>query len=236
MFDAKQLLSQYLGVQDASSGENPVNAGNLKGLAGGALAGGLTGLLAGTKTGRKIGKHALVYGGTAVVGGLAYKAWRDWQEGKAATGSSATAAAAAGEAQTVLPPPDSNFLPATGQQQDELGRSLVRAMIGAAKADGRIDPDEQQRIEEQIAALGLDNSMRSFVHEELTGPLDIDAIVAPAVCEETAAEIYAASLMAIDRTGTAEQAYLTLLAARLNLAPGLVNHLHANVEAAIPRP
>ncbi len=148
MFDAKQLLSQYLGAQDASSGENPVNAGNLKGLAGGALAGGLTGLLAGTKTGRKIGKHALVYGGTAVVGGLAYKAWRDWHDGKAATGSSATAAAAAGEAQPVLPPSDSNFLPATGQQQDELGRSLVRAMIGAAKADGRIDPDEQQRIED----------------------------------------------------------------------------------------
>ena len=87
----------------------------------------------------------------------------------------------------------------------------------------------------QIAALGLDNSMRSFVHEELSGPLDIDAIVAPAVSEETAAEIYAASLMAIDRTGTAEQAYLTLLAARLNLASRFVNHLHANVEAAMPR-
>ena len=233
MFDAKQLLSQYLGVQDASSGENPVNAGNLKGLAGGALAGGLTGLLAGTKTGRKIGKHALVYGGTAVVGGLAYKAWRDWQDAKDPTGSSAPAPAA-GEAQPVMPPADSNYLPSNEQRQDELGRSLVRAMIGAAKADGQIDHDERQRIEEQIAALDLDNNIRSFVHRELTSPLDIDAIVAPAVCEETAAEIYAASLMAIDRKGTAEQAYLTLLAARLNLAPGLVSHLHANIEAAMP--
>jgi uncharacterized membrane protein YebE (DUF533 family) len=55
------------------------------------------------------------------------------------------------------------------------------------------------------------------------------------VCEETAAEIYAASLMAIDRTRSAEQAYLTLLAARLELAPGLVDHLNASVDAAMPR-
>jgi uncharacterized membrane protein YebE (DUF533 family) len=55
------------------------------------------------------------------------------------------------------------------------------------------------------------------------------------VCEETAAEIYAASLMAIDRTGAAEQAYLTLLASRLNLAPGLVEQLNANIGAAMTR-
>jgi uncharacterized membrane protein YebE (DUF533 family) len=55
------------------------------------------------------------------------------------------------------------------------------------------------------------------------------------VCEDTAAEIYAASLMAIDRERTSEQAYLSMLAARLNLAPGLVYHINANVEAAMPR-
>ena len=204
MFDAKQLLSQYLGGQASASGENPVNAGNLKGLAGGALAGGLTGLLAGTKTGRKLGKNALIYGGTALVGGLAYKAWRDYKDGKPASDSAASAATVGGETKPLVPPSDSAFLPSTEQQEDELGRALVRAMIGAAKADGQIDPDERQRIEDQVTALGLDNSIRSFVHEELAGPLDIDAIVAPAVCEEPAAEIYAASLMAIDRTRAAE--------------------------------
>ena len=111
----------------------------------------------------------------------------------------------------------------------------MRALIGTAKADGQIDPDERQFIEEQIAALVLDRDIRSFVHDELAAPVDLDAIVAPAVCEETAAEIYAASLMAIDRTRAAEQAYLALLAARLKLAPGLVDHLNGNVEAAMPR-
>lgn len=234
MFDAKQLLSQYLGDQQASSGEKTFNAGNLGGLAGGALAGGLTGLLAGTKTGRKLGKNALIYGGTALVGGLAYKAWRDWKDGKPASVSATPAAAVVGETLPAVPPSDSTFLPSTDQQEKDIGRALVRAMIGAAKADGQIDPDERQRIEEQIAALGLDRDIRSFVHNELAGPLDIDAIVAPAECEETAAEIYAASLMAIDRRGAAEQAYLTLLASRLNLAPGLVDHLNTNIEAAMP--
>lgn len=235
MFDAKQFLSQYLGGQQASPGENTLNARNLGGLAGGALAGGLAGLLAGTKTGRKLGKNALIYGGTALVGGLAYKAWRDWRDGKPAGDMATPAAALAGEAQPPMPPADSAFLPSSDRQEEDLGRALLRAMIGAAKADGQIDPDERQRIEEQIAALGLDRNIRSFVHDELAAPLDLDAIVAPAVREETAAEIYAASLMAIDRTRATEQAYLALLAARLNLAPGLVDHLNANVEAAMPR-
>lgn len=134
-----------------------------------------------------------------------------------------------------MPPSDSAFLPSSDQQEEELGRALVRAMIGAVKADGEIAPDERQRIEAQIEVLGLNWEIRSFVRDELAGPLDIDAIVAPAVCEETAAEIYAASLMAIDRTGAGEQAYLTLLASRLNLSPGLVDHLNANIEAAMPR-
>lgn len=47
MLDEKDLLSQYLGGQQAPSGENTFYAGNLGGLAGGAL----TGMLAGTKTG-----------------------------------------------------------------------------------------------------------------------------------------------------------------------------------------
>ena len=81
----------------------------------------------------------------------------------------------------------------------------------------------------------MDRDIRSFVRDELTAPLNLDAIVEPAVCEETAAEIYAASLMAIDRERASEQAYLSMLVARLNLAPGLVNHLNANVEAAMPR-
>ena len=49
---------------------------------------------------------------------------------------------------------------------------------------------------------------------------------------EEAAEIYAASLLAIDVDNPAERGYLGMLAARLNLDEKLVEHLHATVEGA----
>jgi uncharacterized membrane protein YebE (DUF533 family) len=231
MFDAKQLFSQYFGSHGAASGNDSGTTSNLGSLAGGALAGGLAGLLAGTKTGRRLGKNALVYGGTALVGGLAYKAWRNWQDGKPVNN---TVSENDNELQPGIPTSDYGFLPSRGRE-DDLERALLRAMIGATKADGRIDPDEKQRIFKQVEALGLDEDTRAFVHDELSSPLDIDAIAAAAVGEETAAEIYAASLMAIDRSRPAEQGYLALLAARLNLDTGLVQHLNATVEAAMTR-
>ncbi len=69
-----------------------------------------------------------------------------------------------------------------------------------------------------------------MITAELDTPLDIAAIAALAQCEEQATEIYAASLLAIDPDGAAEQGYLALLAARLQLDPGLVDHLHARAR------
>ncbi len=66
--------------------------------------------------------------------------------------------------------------------------------------------------------------------DELARPLDIDVIAAGATCPETAAEIYAASSIAIEPTGTAEKEYLSNLAPRW---PALVDHLYANVRQAM---
>jgi uncharacterized membrane protein YebE (DUF533 family) len=230
MFKLNELLEWYFEGENKAVGESSDKAGNFGGLAGGALAGGLAGLLAGTRTGRKIGINALAYGGTAVLGGLAYKAWRDWHSGKPAISPQTTIAA--DQSVLPLPPPDSPFLPQPGQEAD-FSRALVRAMIGAAKADVEIDARERQRILERAEELRLDAEMRVFVLDELAGPLDFDEITAPAVSPETAAEIYAASLLAVDLSGAAEQGYLSMLAARLKLEPGLVEHLHANVEQAL---
>ncbi len=69
--------------------------------------------------------------------------------------------------------------------------------------------------------------------DELARPLDVDAIAAGATCPETAAEIYAASLIAIDPDRPSEKGYLANLAARLKLEPALVDHLHATVRTAM---
>jgi uncharacterized membrane protein YebE (DUF533 family) len=232
MFDANRLLDQFMGSQrNAAPRDAPGTAhgaGN-GGLLGGALAGGLVGLLAGTKRGRKIGKAALGYGGSAVLGGLAYKAWSDWRDGKAAApgGAVPTDPMAAVQA----PPAGSPFLPAP-DRRDDLNRSLMRAMIAAAKADGHIDADEQQRIFRAVNEMQLSADEKAFVMDELAGPADIDAVAAGASCPETAAELYLASLFAIDASRDAERAYLGRLAARLALDPGLVKHLHARVPQA----
>lgn len=221
MLDAKQLIGQIMGTgSEGSTGKGSGTAG----IAGGALAGGLVGLMAGTKSGRKIGKKALTYGGTALLGGLAYKAWRDWQSGKKPD-------VAPTDRELPEPPMDSAFVPDAGDEAN-FNRTLLAAMIGAAKADGRIDDLERRRILQHLDRQGVADSDRTFVEAQLNLPLDLEPIVAGASCPERAAEIYAASLIAIDPNRPAEKGYLAMLSARLGLDPALVSHLHAGVEAA----
>lgn len=238
MFDAKSLLDQFIGGQ-AQGQHNRQDIGNqrsgdflqqttqaLSGFGGGALAGGLAGLLLGSKGGRKLAGSALTYGGMAVAGALAYRAYQNWQAGKAAT--------PAQSAQTpLLPPPaDTPFNPTGEAAQQSLGRNLLRAMISAAKADGHIDATEQSNIFAQMDKLNVSAEDKAFVMDELRRPLDVDAVARAARTPEEAAELYTVSLLAIDVDNPSERAYLSLLAARLKLDEKLVAHLHATVEGA----
>lgn len=243
MLDAKRLLDQFLGSgqpgsgtvtgQGLGGGQGGVDQAlgglsrHLGGFGGGAMVGGLAGLLLGGKGGRKLAGTALQLGGVAVLGGLAYKAYRDWQAGKA------PAAGTAQPSTPMLPPPaDTPFNPTAEAEQQALSRHLLRAMISAAKADGHIDATEQASIFARMDALPLNADDKAFVVDELRKPLDVDAVAKAARTPEEAAEIYTASLLAIDVDNPAERGYLAMLAARLNLDEGLVKHLHATVEAA----
>jgi uncharacterized membrane protein YebE (DUF533 family) len=227
MQDAKRLFEQFLGGGQSSGGSG---AGDfLRGAGGGALAGGLAAILLGTKTGRRLGGDVLKLGGMAAVGALAYKAWRDWQAGKAP----AQAAESVRESTPLLPAPAGTpFNPANETGQQQLARHLLRAMIAAAKSDGHVDSQEQARIFGEMDKLSLSSEDKAFVMDELRAKLDIDAVAGAASSPEEAAEIYAASLLAIDVDNAAERGYLAMLAARLKLDDGLVAHLQENVAAA----
>ncbi len=184
-----------------------------------------TGAAAGLATGLLMGKggHGALggiakYGALAALGGIAYKAWQHSQ--------SATPAPAAAS-QPAAPPPTA-FTPAPDDHdaQHALGQSLLRAMIAAAKADGRIDADENRRIFARMETMNLDADCKAFVFDELSAPLNLDAVLAGADTPEHAAEIYAASLVAIEADTPAEKGYLAMLAGRLGLEPGLVAELH----------
>jgi uncharacterized membrane protein YebE (DUF533 family) len=257
MLDAKRLFDQFLGGQQGSQGGQqfpqgqsqfgdiargignalPGGLGNtlsgsLGGIGGGALAGGLAGILLGTKQGRKIAGTAATVGGMALVGALAYGAYKNWQSGRAPVQADAGRPSV-----PLLPPPrDTPFNPASESEQQSLGLSLMRAMIAAAKSDGHVDATEQANIFAQLDKLNLSAEEKAFVLDELRKPLDVDAVASGARTPEQAAEIYVASLLAIDVDNPAERGYLAMLAARLNLDPKLVDHLHATVEGAAQQP
>lgn len=217
MANFNKLLGQLMG------------SGAAGGFAGG-LAGGLASNMLTSKSGRKMGKKALKMGGIAAVGALAYAAYKNYSEGQTSV-SSQTAAASPPELEP--PPPDSGFLPPANDMegQETLGLTLVRAMIAAARSDGRLDAKESQAIFQRIESLGLDAADQTLLIQEMGHPVDMDAIVNSAKSPELAAEIYIASLLAIDIDTAEEQSYLTMLAARLNIAPDLAAELRRQVEA-----
>ena len=167
MLDAKRLLDQFVGGQGDGQGKG---GDFLRGAGGGVLAGGLAALLLGSKTGRKIGGEALKLGGMAAVGALAYKAYRDWQGGKAAA---PTGAPVSTPSVPMLPPPSGTpFNPAGETDQQNLARALLRAMIAAAKADGHVDAQEQARVFAEMDKLNLSADDKAFVMDELRAKLD----------------------------------------------------------------
>ena len=204
-----------------------IGSGAAGGFAGG-MAGGLAGNLLSSKSGRKMGKSALKMGGIAAVGALAYAAYQRYSSGK---GTAVDAAPQSVDAELVPAPEGSAFMPAEDDSvgQDALGLTLVRAMIAAARSDGRLDAQESQAIFQRIESLGLDYESQSLLVAEMGQPVDMDALVASATSPEVAAEIYIASLLAIDVDTAAEKSYLAMLAARLNIPPELATELRHQV-------
>lgn len=245
---AKSLIDSLLaGVQDMTKGTSSAGgtggglsrglSGGLGGIASqakgawdsqstltkGAIAGGLLGVLLSGNARKLVGTGVQV-GGAALVGALAFRAYSDWKAGKSAT-------AEAPAQQAALAPPSPNFLPASAEAQEDLALRLVQAMVAATKADGRVTTAERNRIMSQLPNLGLGDEAQALIAAEIDAPFDVNRIAALAHTEEEAAEIYAASLLVVDPEAPAEKGYLAMLAARLNLDAGLVDHLHAKAGA-----
>jgi uncharacterized membrane protein YebE (DUF533 family) len=84
--------------------------------------------------------------------------------------------------------------------------------------------------------MSLSAEEKAWVFDELSSPLDINAVAARADTPEHATEIYAASLIAITADTAAERAYLDALASKLKLAPALVAEIHKAAGEKDPEP
>lgn len=171
----------------------------------------------------KLAGSAVQLGAVAAVGGLAYSAWQNYQKGQQGNGTPARQDA-------FVPSPSDTHA------HEELGKSLVRAMIAAAKADGKIDAEEKEAIFGRLETMSLSSEEKAWVFDELSSALDINAVVARADTPEHAVEIYAASLVAITADTAAERAYLDALASKLRLEPDLVAEIHKAAGEQAPEP
>jgi uncharacterized membrane protein YebE (DUF533 family) len=238
MFDPKTLLDQVLGSQAGGGLRNAGQSakGHLDqysgsgGFARGAAAGGLLGLLLGGKGVGKMASGALGYGGAAVLGALALKAYQDYQskdgQNRGATPPTLTPEQFAALSPEALP----HARPAADGGPFQL--VLIRAMVAAAKADGHVDAAEQQRLFAEVERFGLDAEAKAFVFDLLTQPVDLGAITNAVATPEQGAEVYLASRLAIDPDVPAERAYLDALATRLRLPSGLREQLDAQTAPA----
>jgi uncharacterized membrane protein YebE (DUF533 family) len=227
------LVGQVLGGGAGSRS----GGGGLAGKAiGGALAGGLASQLLKGKATKGLGGSALKLGGLALVAGLGYKAWTNYQAQQDASRAGQGAAPLPRPVgPTSIPSAAATPFQPRAEEAEERARLLLSAMIAAAKADGYIDRDEEAAIFGRIDDLDLEPDEKGALMDELRRPLSIDELVRRTPSHEVAVEVYTASVIAIDPDHPAERAYLDMLAARLDLDPALVAEIRRTTDEARER-
>ncbi len=238
MLDAKNLL-------------NSVNADGLigkmlggmatKNFAAGLLSGGLaTSLLGG---GKNTVETAAQVGGLALLGTLAYKAYGNYKQQQQTGGSGSVVSAVSQSAQSMVSQgqsllsgllgsdtqPDQATTP---QASPEFGLAVLRAMIGAAKADGHMDAQEMEKVMGQMQAAQITEAEKMLVMQEMANTPNVNAIASAAQTPEAGAQIYLAALLVCDSQCAQEVAYLESLAGALKLDSAFTQSLQRELVAA----
>jgi len=130
-----------------------------------------------------------------------------------------------GEQEAAAPAPQQAEL----QQANDQAVLMIRAMVNAAKSDGRVDETEQQSI---ISKLGDDVSQDeiNFLKQEFAAPLDVAGFAA-SVPNGLEQQIYALSLTSIELDTQTEAQYLGQLAQGLKIDGNTCNQIHDQLGA-----
>jgi uncharacterized membrane protein YebE (DUF533 family) len=231
------LLNQFLGTQNSSSNTTAqtrqTGVGDMlnqfsnrlpDGFAGGAATGGIIALLIGSKTGRKIASKVVTYGGAALLGGMAYKAIKNWHQNDSASQDVDFSGSNRNTSRQDLVEP-------VEAQQPAFELVLIKAMIAAAKADGHIDAEEQRRIFDAISKMDLSVEMKGLVFDLLQQDISVLDIASGINDITQKSEVYLASYLVIDPDQMSERIHLVNLAEALDLPIGLTKQLEAEAKA-----
>ncbi|UVL97608.1 tellurite resistance TerB family protein [Pseudomonas atacamensis] len=239
--NTSDLLEQLLRGQASAGQQRGASAGDgLGGLLGGLLGGGsqsgtggaaasgglgglgglLGGLLGGGGLGSALGSRSRSggtnYAALASLGMIAYQAYQAWQRSQAS------------KAPQELPQ-TADLL--AGPQIETHSHAVLRALIAAAKADGRIDDAEKHLISSEIGKHTADPQLQQWLDAEVAKPLDPREVAQSADGDPAvAAEMYLASVMLVDDQQDAERSYLDELAAALLIDPDLQVHLEQQAK------
>ncbi|HEF4762676.1 TPA: tellurite resistance TerB family protein [Pseudomonas putida] len=207
--DLGGLLGGLLGGGAGGASAGGGGMGGLGGLLGGLLGGGSP--MGGSPQSRSGG--GANYAALASLGMMAFQAYQSWQRSQASQQQQAPQQAM----RTV------DML--EGPEVEEHSHAILRALIAAAKADGRFDDAEKQMINAEIARHTDDPQLQQWLDEEVAKPLDPADVAQSATEPGMAAEMYLASVMLVGDQQGAERSYLDELAAALQIEPDLQVHL-----------
>lgn len=114
------------------------------------------------------------------------------------------------------------------QNQEAVAGLMLRAMIQAAKSDGKFDAAEQQKLMERLGDVSAEE--RDFVNRELQSPVDIHGL-AHQTPQGLERQVYTMSVLGIDLDNQNEAKYLHELASEFRLDKATVNAIHAQMGA-----
>ncbi|WP_120496289.1 tellurite resistance TerB family protein [Kiloniella sp. EL199] len=193
MFNASKLINEVLGAAGGATGGTGSSSAmqkgkeylsnNAGGLAGGAVAGGLAGYMMGSKKGRKMAKKTVQYGGLALVAGLAYKAYSDWQGNKNAapqqgmdhgTGAGQMHGQVSGHAHnTQTPPPSQQYTAHQTPQQAAIVPPVPEDSAFAVEAETETaNSFGAALVSAMIAAAKADGQIDSAEQDAIFGKID----------------------------------------------------------------
>ncbi|MFK7855756.1 MAG: DUF533 domain-containing protein [Granulosicoccus sp.] len=223
-------------VGGARGGSGAGGLGGLGGLLGGVLGGGAGGAAGQARSGggglgdlgALLGGKAGGAGGGGMAGGLGGLL--------ESIGGGAAGSALGGATADVKPPVggslgdllnsalQGNKIPEPEPAQEDQARILIQAMVNAAKCDGQIDQEEQQKI---VSHLGdeVSDEERQFVISEMQSPLDTDSFL-KSIPRGAEMQVYMMSLLGIDLDSREEAQYLDTLRKGIGMSEEQCNAVH----------
>lgn len=201
-------------------------AGGLGGLLGGMLSGSAAGQ---QKTGGGLGDLGALLGGNApagsggMAGGLGglLESIAGGAGGGAATGGTPSGGSLGDLLNSAI---QGKSIPQPEPAQEDQARVLIKAMVSAAKSDGKIDQAEQEKI---VSNLGdeVSDEERQFVISEMQSPLDLDGLL-KSVPQGAEMQVYMMSLLGIDLDSREEAQYLDKLRKGMGMNEEQCNAIH----------